>query len=242
MLHPKINVLAFAAHPDDVEISISGTMLKHKAAGLTTGIIDLTQGELGTRGSAEIRAKESANASKVLNLDIRENLKFEDGFFEHTPQNLKAIATCIRKYQPDIILCNAIKDRHPDHGKGHRTVADACFLSGLLKIELQDENGNNLEPWRPKAVYAYIQDNFIEPDFVIDVSEFWEQRMAALLCYESQFYNANSNEPETPISSQEFIKHLEGRGTQFGRYIGAKYGEGFKVIRPAGVVLLTDLG
>jgi len=240
-MHPKINVLAFAAHPDDVEISISGTLLKHKAAGVTTGIIDLTRGELGTRGSAEIRAKESAIAAKILQLDVRENLGFDDGFFLHNENNLKAIAVCIRKYQPDIVLCNAKADRHPDHAKSHKIVADACFLSGLLKIELQDEQGNNLLPWRPKAVYSYIQDNFIEPDFVIDVTEFWDKRMAALLSYESQFYKANSNEPETPISTQGFIQHIEGRGTQFGRYISAKYGEGFNVIRPAGVGLLTDL-
>ena len=241
MPYHKINILAFAAHPDDVEISISGTMLKHKANGLSTGIIDLTKGELGTRGSAEIRKNEAAKATQILELDIRENLGFADGFFQYTEDNLKAIAKCIRKYQPDIVLCNAISDRHPDHGKGHKIVADACFLSGLLKIELQDENGLNLAPWRPKAVYAYIQDNFIEPDFVIDVTAHWDKRMEALLSYESQFYKANSTEPKTPISSQEFLKHIEGRCLQLGRYIGVKYAEGFNVVRPVGVNLLTDL-
>ncbi|MDI1234826.1 MAG: bacillithiol biosynthesis deacetylase BshB1 [bacterium] len=240
-MHPKINVLAFAAHPDDVEIGISGTMIKHKKSGLTTGVIDLTRGELGTRGTAEIRAIESANASKILQLDVRENLDLKDGFFEYNESNLKAVAKCIRKYQPEIVLCNAFSDRHPDHGKGHRLVADACFLAGLLKVEIQDEQGNDLKPWRPNAVYAYIQDNYLEPDFVIDVTEFWEERTQSLMCFKSQFFNPDSKEPETPISSLAFLQHVEGRSVQFGRFIGVKYAEGFNVVRPAGVNLFTDL-
>lgn len=240
-MHPKINLLAFAAHPDDVEIGISGTMIKHRKNGLTTGVVDLTRGELGTRGTAEIRAKESERATEILGLTVRENLGMKDGFFEYNEENLTAIARCIRKYQPDIALCNAISDRHPDHGKGHKIVADACFLAGLLKIELKDEQGNNLSPWRPKAVYSYIQDYYIEPDFVIDVTEVWEERTKSLMCFESQFFNPDSKEPETPISSMSFLQHVEGRAIQFGRFIGVKYAEGFNVVRPAGVELLTDL-
>ncbi len=240
-MHPKINLLAFAAHPDDVEIGISGTMLKHKKNGLTTGIIDLTRGELGTRGTPEIRAMESAKSTAVLQLDIRENLGLKDGFFEQNEDSLRAIARCIRQYQPDIVLCNAISDRHPDHGKGHKVVVDACFLAGLVKIEIEDEQGNNLPPWRPKAVYSYIQDYYLEPDIVIDVTDVWEERTKSLMCFESQFFNPNSKEPETPISSMAFLQHVEGRAIQFGRFIGVKYAEGFNVVRPAGVNLLTDL-
>lgn len=240
-MHPKINVLAFAAHPDDVEIGISGTMIKHKKSGLTTGIVDLTRGELGTRGTPEIRAKECARSTEILGLEIRENLGMKDGFFDHSEENLRAVVRAIRQYRPDIVLCNAVSDRHPDHGKGHRLVKEACFLSGLVKVEVKDAAGNDLKPWRPNAVYAYIQDYYLEPDIVIDVTEEWEQRTKSLMCFESQFYNPNSTEPDTPISSESFLKHVEGRAVQFGRFIGAKYGEGFNVIRPAGVDLLTNL-
>ncbi|MES2617551.1 MAG: bacillithiol biosynthesis deacetylase BshB1 [Bacteroidota bacterium] len=237
----KINVLAYAAHPDDVEISISGTMIKHKKNGLSTGIIDLTRGELGTRGTAETRAVESANSSAILELDVRENLGLKDGFFEHNEASLMAVVRTLRQYQPDIVLCNAVTDRHPDHGKGHRLVKEACFLSGLVKIEVKDAAGNSLPPWRPKAVYAYIQDHYIQPDLVIDVTAEWEQRMKSLMCFESQFFNPASKEPETPISTPAFLQHIEGRAVQFGRFMNVHYAEGFTVVRPAGVSLLTDL-
>ncbi len=240
-MHPKINILAFAAHPDDVEISASGTMIKHQKNGLTTGIIDLTRGELGTRGNAEIRLKESSISSSILKLTIRENLGLEDGYFENNSNNLNSVIKCIRKYQPDIVLINAYDDRHPDHAKGHQLVKQACFLSGLPKIELLDEMNQKLEAWRPNSIYSYIQDYYIKPDIVIDVSEHWEERMKALLAYQSQFYNPNSDEPETPISSKEFLNHIEGRASQLGRYIGANYGEGFNVLRPIGTHLFTTL-
>ncbi len=240
-MHPKINLLAFAAHPDDVEISASGTLIKHKKSGLTTGIIDLTRGELGTRGSAEIRTEETANSSALLQLDVRENLDLKDGFFEYTEENLKAVARCIRKYRPEIVLCNSVKDRHPDHGKAHKLVADACFLAGLVKIEISDEQGHDLKAWRPKAVYAYIQEVYIEPDFVIDVTDFWDERTKSLLSFKSQFFNPDSKEPETPISTLSFLQLIEGRSIQFGRYIGVKNAEGYNVVRPAGVNLFTDL-
>lgn len=240
-MHPKINLLAFAAHPDDVEISASGTMIKHQKNGLTTGIIDLTKGELGTRGNAETRAKESAISSEILKLTIRENLGLADGYFENNSDNLNAVIKTIRKYQPDMVLINAYDDRHPDHAKGHQLVKQACFLSGLPKIELLDENNNSLEAWRPKTIFSYIQDYYLKPDIVIDVTEYWSERMKALMAYQSQFYNPNSNEPETPISSKEFLNHIEGRSTQFGRYIGVTYGEGFNVVRPIGTEFLSNL-
>ncbi len=239
-MHPKINVLGFAAHPDDIEISISGIMLKHKAAGLSTGIIDLTCGELGTRGSAEIRSQESAKASAILQLDVRENLGMRDGFFEETEENLLKLVRVIRQYRPDIALINAESDRHPDHGNGHSLVKRACFLAGLVKIPTELD-GQSQEPWRPAAMYAYIQDYYLEPDVIIDVSAFWEKRMESLMAYSSQFYNPDSNEASTPISNEEFIRNIEGRSLQLGRLIGCAHGEGLRVVRPVGVNLLTDV-
>jgi len=239
-MYPKINVLALAAHPDDIEISISGIMLKHKAAGMRTGIIDLTRGELGTRGSAEIRQQESEKASAILQLDVRENLGLKDGFFQEDEESLLAVIKVIRKYKPDILLMNAETDRHPDHGRAHQLVKRAAFLSGLLKIKTEDQ-GVLLESWRPANMYSYIQDYYLEPDIVIDVTEFWEKRMQSLLAYSSQFYNPDSNEAQTPISNEGFMKHLEGRSHQLGRLINCDHGEGLKKVRPIGVNLLTDL-
>jgi bacillithiol biosynthesis deacetylase BshB1 len=239
-MHPKIDLLAFAAHPDDVEISISGIMLKHKAAGMSTGVIDLTRGELGTRGNAELRAKESAKASEILQLDIRENLGFRDGFFHEDEEHLLAVIRMIRKYKPDIVLINAESDRHPDHGNAHHLVKRACFLSGLIKVKTE-VNGEGQQAWRPQTVYAYIQDYYLEPDLVIDVTDFWEKRMESLMAYSSQFYNPDSNEASTPISTKEFINHIEGRSHQFGRLINCVHGEGLRRIRPLGVNLLNQL-
>lgn len=235
-----IKLLAFAAHPDDVEISVSGIMIKHKQAGLTTGIIDLTRGELGTRGSAEIRASESAKASGILGLDVRENLGLRDGFFVQDEESLMAVVRAIRKHRPQIVLMNAESDRHPDHGNAHSLVKRACFLSGLVKIKCLD-NGREPEPWRPQAMYSYIQDYFLEPDLIVDVSGVWEQRMDSLMCYSSQFYNPNSGEPATPISTEEFLKNIEGRAIQLGRHINCRYAEGLRKVRPIAVHLLTDL-
>lgn len=236
----KINLLAYAAHPDDVEISISGTMLKHKKMGLKTGIIDLTAGELGTRGNADLRKIESAKATEILQLDARENLGLADGFFEINHDSLMKVVVTLRKYKPDIILINAEKDRHPDHGRGHELVKRAVFLSGLSKIETFDENGPQTT-WRPKNMYAYIQDYFFQPDIIIDVTDHWNHRMESLLAYSSQFFDPNSEEPQTPISTPEFLENINGRSIQLGRLINTKHAEGLKVIKPIGVTNLMDL-
>lgn len=236
----KINLLAFAAHPDDVEISASGIMIKHKNMGLSTGIVDLTRGELGTRGSADIRDAEAANAANIMGLDVRENLGFKDGFFENDETHLLKVITAIRKYQPDTVLINSEFDRHPDHGRAHQLLKRACFLSGLPKIETSF-NGENLPAWRPKAVYSYIQDYFIDPHIIVDVTDVWESRMAALNAFSSQFFDPLSAEPNTPISNPEFFSFIEGRGHQFGRFIQAKFGEGLRTVRPIGVMNLNQL-
>jgi len=236
----KINVLAYATHPDDAEISISGTLLKHQSMGLKTGIIDLTQGELGTRGSKEIRASESKISSEILKLSVRENLKLADGFFEINNESLLLVVETLRAYQPDVVLINAEKDRHPDHGRGHELLKRACFLSGLSKIETF-RNNILQAPWRPKSVFSYIQDHFLEPDILIDVSDFWQLRMESLLAYSSQFYNPNSAEPETPISGASFLQTIEGRAIQLGRTINVKYAEGLRKVTPIKVENLFDI-
>jgi bacillithiol biosynthesis deacetylase BshB1 len=222
----KLDILAFAAHPDDIELACSGTLMKHVKNGNKVGIIDLTEGELGSRGSRELRYEEAGNASKVIGNSIRENLNLGDGFFEINEQSLLRVIEMIRKYQPEIVLCNAIKDRHPDHGRGGELVKRAAFLAGLIKIETKLE-GVKQEKWRPKQIFHYIQDEYIEPNFVIDITNEIDDKMKSILCYSSQFYNPESKEPQTPISSQEFMDFLDGRARQFGRTIGVKYGEGF---------------
>lgn len=223
----KLDILAFGAHPDDVELSAAGTLAKAKSEGKKIGIIDLTRGELGSRGSAEIRDEEAATAAKILDLDVRENLKMQDGFFDFSKENKIKIIQMLRKYQPDVVLCNAPSDRHPDHGRAAQLVKEACFLSGLLKIETQIENGVLQEKWRPKAVYSYIQDHFLNPTFVVDITAHWEKKLESVLAYKSQFYDPNSQEPETPISSKSFMEHIESRTKQMGRYINVERGEGF---------------
>ncbi len=236
----KLHILAFAAHPDDVELASSGTLLRHKAEGKNIGIVDLTRGELGTRGTPELRAVESAKASELLQLDYRANLGLADGFFSKNENSLKAIIQQLRHTQPDVVLANAVSDRHIDHGRAADLVADACFLSGLRKIETEFE-GKQQEPWRPKAVYHYIQDRYIHPSLVVDITPYWELKMAAIKAYSSQFYNENSTEPQTPISSAEFIEFLEARAREMGRIIGVTYGEGFTTQRAVGVSDLTSL-
>lgn len=236
----KLDVLAFGAHPDDVELSAGATLLKMGASGKRTGIVDLTMGELGSRGSGELRIKEASKAAEILRLSARENLKLADGFFEHSKSSLFAVLRMIRKYQPDIVLANAVSDRHPDHAKGAKLVAEACFLAGLLKIETEMD-GITQEHWRPQSVYHYIQDHYIKPDIAVDVSSFVEQKMEAILAYGSQFYDPNSDEPETPISGKEFIEFIRSRMIQFGRPIGAQYAEGFTTQRTPGVNSLFDL-
>lgn len=236
----KLDILAFAAHPDDIELTCSGTLLRQKALGNTIGIVDLTRGQLGTRGTAETRKEEAAAAAKLLGLDIRENLGMEDGFFVNDQAHQLKIIEAIRAYRPEIILCNAIRDRHIDHGKGGALVSDSCFLSGLLKIETF-RDGQKQEPWRPKAVYHYIQDRYIEPDFVLDVTEFYEKKKEVILAYKTQFFQGGDNQPETPISSKDFFEFLEARAREFGRRINTTYAEGFTVERTAGVKDLFDL-
>jgi N-acetylglucosamine malate deacetylase 1 len=236
----KLDILAFGAHPDDVELGCGATIAKEISLGKTVGIIDLTRGELGTRGTAETRDVESQNASKILKVSVRENLKFRDGFFRNNEKHQLEIIRLIRKYKPEIVLCNAIKDRHIDHGKGSQLVSDACFLSGLIKIETSLD-GNIQEPWRPKVVYHYIQWSNIEPDFVVDVSQFIDIKMDAIKAYKTQFYNPENKEPETPITSKNFLDSVLYRAQDLGRLIGADYGEGFTVERYLAVNSLSDL-
>ncbi|MEO9532131.1 MAG: bacillithiol biosynthesis deacetylase BshB1 [Crocinitomicaceae bacterium] len=236
----KLDILAIAAHPDDVELSAMGTLIKAKKAGKKIGILDLTQGELGTRGTAETRKEEAAVSSKIAQLDARVNLKMADGFFQNTKENQLLIIEQIRKYQPDVVLINAVSDRHPDHGKGAVIAKEACFLAGLSKIETLVD-GKNQEKWRPKSVYHYIQDYYHKPDIVIDISEEVEQKIETIKAFKTQFFDPNNPAPNTPISGEEFFDFLKGRWADFGRYIGAQYGEGFMVTRPAGVHQITDL-
>ena len=236
----KLDILAFGAHPDDVELGCSGTIAKEIALGKKVGIIDLTRGELGTRGSVEIRNSESAKASEILGVAARENLDMRDGFFVNDEAHQMKIIQMLRKYQPEIVLCNAIDDRHIDHGKGSKLVSDSCFLSGLRMIETSLD-GENQAAWRPKVVYHYIQWKNLEPDFVVDISGFMDVKMESILAYSSQFYNPNTNEPESPISSKNFLDSVKYRAQDLGRIVGVDYAEGFTVERYLTVNSLSDL-
>ncbi len=236
----KLDILAFGAHPDDVELGCSGTIAKEISLGKKVGIIDLTRGELGTRGSVEIRNSESAKASTILGISARENLDMRDVFFINDEAHQMKIIKIIRKYQPEIVLCNAIDDRHIDHGKGSKLVSDACFLSGLRMIETEI-NGEKQTAWRPKVVYHYIQWKNLEPDFVVDISGFIDVKMESILAYSSQFYNPNTNEPESPISSKNFLDSIKYRAQDLGRITGVEYAEGFTTERYLAVNSLTDL-
>ncbi|MEQ8625613.1 MAG: bacillithiol biosynthesis deacetylase BshB1 [Vicingaceae bacterium] len=236
----KLKILAIGAHPDDIELSCAGTILKEIATGAKVGILDLTQGELGTRGSAELRLEEANNSAEILGLSCRENLKFKDGFFENNEVHQVAIARVLRKYQPDIVLSNAKHDRHPDHGRASKLISDACFYSGLRKI-VTEYDGVEQEPWRPKAIYNYIQDRFIIPDFVVDISPYVDQKIDAIKAFKSQFYNPASKEPESPLTMKNFFDFIRGRMADMGRYINVDYAEGFTVERPLGVNNLSDL-
>ena len=235
----KLDILAFAAHPDDIELSCSGTLALQQSFGNKIGVIDLTLGELGTRGTVKIREEEAAIAAEILNLSIRENLNMPDGFFDITEENILAVAKCIRIYRPEIVLANAISDRHPDHGRAAKLVQESCFYSGLEKVQLSDKQP--LIPWRPKVLYHYIQSNYIKPDFIVDISEFWDKKVESIRAFKSQFYDPNSEEKETYISKPEFLEFLEGRAKMWGHAIGVKYGEGFTVNREPGIRNLNDL-
>ena len=236
----KLDILAFASHPDDVELAASGTLMTHISQGKKVGIIDLTKGELGSRGSAALRSKEALVASELMGIDARVNLDLGDGFFNNAEKELKKVIEQIRYFQPDVVLCNAHSDRHPDHSRGSELVSRACFLAGLNKIETK-YNGEHQAHWRPQSVYHYIQDNWIDPDFIIDITEVFDRKMDAINAYSSQFFNPESDGPSTPISSIEFMEHIKGRAIAFGRIIGVKYGEGFTVERSVGVKDLTSL-
>ena len=236
----KLDILAFGAHPDDVELGCSGTILLQISLGFRVGVIDLTKGELGTRGTAEIRSKEANEASKKMNLSIRENLAFPDGFFENNQERKYEIIKKIRQYQPSIILCNAKEDRHPDHGRAASLVQDASFLSGLEKVKTHHKN-NPQEPFRPRVIYNYIQYNDQKPDFIVDISRFMDHKMEIIKSYKSQFYDPNSKESETIISKKEFLDLILSRSADLGRFISVDYAEGFCVNRYIGSRNLVDL-
>jgi bacillithiol biosynthesis deacetylase BshB1 len=234
-----IDILAIAAHPDDVELCAGGTLLAHKAMGYTTGILDLTRGEMGTRGTAEIRDEEAANAGKILQLDIRDNLGFQDAFFQNDEAHKLKLVAKIRQYKPKIILANAEEDRHPDHGKAANLIEEAVFWAGLTNIKTVDDHGNAQGPHRPTHIYHYIQSRSIAPDFYVDISEYHDQRVEAYKAFKSQLFDPESQEPSTYISSPDFLTMLEARAREYGNRIGVKYAEGFTT---RGFLGVRDLG
>jgi bacillithiol biosynthesis deacetylase BshB1 len=236
----KVDILAFAAHPDDIELAASGTLMKHIADGKTVAIVDLTQGELGSRGTLETRFEEAQEASKIMGVTFRTNLKMSDGFFDLSEINKRLIIQQIRRFQPTIVLANAIEDRHPDHGRASKLVSEACFLAGLIKVETIWD-GHAQKPFRPVAVYHYIQDRHIEPDFLVDVTDFVERKFECIKAYKTQFFDPNSTQPQTPISGEEFLDVLKGKMQVLGRTIGTKYAEGFTVERKIGIKSFFDL-
>ena len=236
----KLDVLAFGVHPDDVELSCSGTLLIEKKSGKKIGIIDLTKGELGTRGTALTREEESKESTRILELDARENLGMSDGFFKNDEEHQRKVIYAIRKYRPEIILCNAPEDRHPDHGRSAELVSDSAFLSGLIKIKTED-NGINQEAWRPKYVLNYIQDRYLKPDFVIDISDVFEQKLESIKAYKTQFYSHDSGGVQTYISSPEFLESVIYRYKMFGKMIGVNYAEGFISKKTIGIKTLDSL-
>lgn len=237
----KLDILVLPVHPDDAELGCAGTLLKHIADGKKVGIADLTRGELGTRGSAEIRDQEAATSAKILGISIRENLGLPDGFFQNTREYQLKVIEVIRKYQPGIIITNAYHDRHPDHGRASELVETSAFLSGLRKVETHVD-GQTQQEWRPNQVFHFIQDRYIQPDFVVDVTAWWDKKIESVLAFGSQFYNPSwEDEPETYISSPEFIQVVEARAREYGKSIGVKYAEGFTSKKILGVDSLFDL-
>ena len=237
----KLDILVFAAHPDDAELACSGTIIKHVEQGLKVGIVDLTRGEMGTRGTAETRAKESDEATKILGIHARENLNLDDCFFDLSKTSQLEIIRAIRKYQPEIVLANAIDDRHPDHARGAKLVSESFFKAGLIKIETF-ENGSPQKAWRPKVIYHYIQDRYIQPDFVVDVSQQFEKKMASIRAFKTQFYDPNSEEPSTYISSPDFLESIIARAREFGKLTkNGVYAEGFTIEKTLAVESLSDI-
>ncbi|UZD23499.1 bacillithiol biosynthesis deacetylase BshB1 [Algoriphagus halophytocola] len=236
----KLDILVFAAHPDDAELGCSGTIAAHVAKGHKVGIVDFTQGEMGTRGTPEIRLQEAQKAGEILQLSARENLGFKDIFFKNDQEHQLELIKMIRKYRPEVVLANAVQDRHPDHGKGGSLATDACFMSGLRMIETELD-GKAQEAWRPKFVYHYIQNNYIEPDFVMDITPFWQTKIDSIMAYKSQFYDPSSKEPKSFISDPDFLPFIESRAREFGHKILCTYAEGFTVERMIGTDDLFDL-
>lgn len=239
----KLDILAIGVHPDDVELGCSGTLLNELKLGKKTGILDLTQGELGTRGTAQTRYDEAARAAEILGVQIRENLKMRDGFFKNDEAHQLLLVAAIRKYQPEIVLANVLDDRHPDHGRAGHLIADACFLAGLVKIETKDENGDVQPRWRPKQVLHYLQDWYHEPDILVDISDVFEQRMQSVMAYHSQFHTGAGDEdgPQTYISTPDFFDSIIARARMLGKRIGVKYAEGFITEKKIGIRNLDSL-
>jgi bacillithiol biosynthesis deacetylase BshB1 len=237
----KLDILALGAHPDDVEMSCAGTLAAATAVGKKIGIVDFTRGELGTRGTPVTRAAEAAVASLILGVSARENLGLPDGFFRNDREHQLPLIAAIRRYRPEVVLCNAIHDRHPDHGRAAQLASDACFLAGLRMIETLGDDGQPQAPWRPKNVYHYIQDRQIPPAFVVDITPHWPRKWEAIQAYRTQFFDPESTEPQTYLSSQEFAKFLEARAREFGHLIGVEFGEGYTVQRPVGISEISKL-
>lgn len=237
----KLDVLAIGAHPDDVELGCSGTLINEVRKGKKVGIVDLTQGELGTRGTIATRYQEAADAAKIMGIAVRENLKMRDGFFQNDEAHQLRLIKAIRTYQPDIVIGNVLEDRHPDHGRAGHLIYDACFLSGLKQVVTKDDAGNNQEKWRPSYLLHYIQDRFYEPDIIVDVTDVWEQRLAAIKAYGTQFFDPGSSEPQTYISSPEFFEAIISRARLLGKRIGVQYAEGFISKKNIGIKSLDAL-
>lgn len=237
----KLDILAIGSHPDDVELGCSGTLIAEAKRGKKTGIVDLTQGELGTRGTVETRYQEAADAAKIMGLSARENLKMRDGFFRNDEEHQLQLIKVLRKYQPEIVIANILEDRHPDHGRGGWLAYDACFFSGLRQIKTVGDDGNEQEKWRPKMLLHYIQDRFYEPDVILDISDVWEQRMEAVKAYTTQFAGGSGTDPQTYISSPDFLDALTARARLLGKRIGVKYAEGFLSKKSIGVKSLDAL-
>jgi N-acetylglucosamine malate deacetylase 1 len=238
----KLDILAIGVHPDDVELSCSGTLLHQISLGNTVGLLDLTRGELGSRGSAKIRDTEAADAQRIMGALVRENVRMADGFFTHNEENLRKIITIIRKYQPRIVLANAVDDRHPDHGRAAKLTADACFLSGLVKIETLDDKQQPQAPWRPENIYHYIQDRSLKPDFVVDITPYAEKKLALIQAYKTQFYNPDApSGPVTPISSKTFLESVQAKDRVYGRLINVEFAEAYTTHRAVGVRDLFDI-
>jgi bacillithiol biosynthesis deacetylase BshB1 len=233
----KLDILAIGVHPDDVELGCSGTIINEISNGKKVGVLDLTQGELGSRGNIESRYEEAAKASIIMGVHIRENLKMRDGFFKNDEEHQRKLIAAIRKYQPEIIITNSLSDRHPDHGRAARLTTDSCFLSGLKRVETKNEQGDDQEPWRPKYVFHYIQDRYHEPDFIIDITEVFEQRMEAVKAYTTQFYNPDNEDdgPQTYISTEAFLESIIARARVIGKKIGVQYAEGFNTEKRLGI-------